>query len=84
MSSIQGCRATSVTPGDSAHVAVKENSALKVGLLLILGFDNAPIFSVRAMMHEGTFPRAAIRARKRTLVRHRADGNDRRVIEPQN
>ena len=24
-------------------------------------------------MHEGTFPRAAIRARKRTLVRHRAE-----------
>jgi len=25
------------------------------------------------MMHKGTFPRAAIRARKRTLVHHRAE-----------
>jgi len=27
----------------------------------------------RAMMHRGTFPRAAIRARKRTFVHHRAE-----------
>ena len=27
----------------------------------------------RVMMHKGTFPRAAIRSRKRTLVHHRAE-----------
>ena len=35
---------------------------------------SAQIFSARSgMMHKGTFPRAAIRARKRTLVHHRAE-----------
>jgi len=42
-----------------------------------LGSDNAPIFfrakRFCAKMHKGTFPRATIRARKRTLVHLRAE-----------
>jgi len=44
---------------------------------LVTGFNiHADLFGAkrfRAMMHKGAFPRAAIRARKRTLVHHRAE-----------